>query len=76
MYESGHALSVIGYKELSEENKGNMLIQILNPWLEGEYLENNIKKDSEYKLLNEEEKKYLTKIPVLLMRKNLLVMKS
>ena len=34
-----------------------MLIQILNPWLEGEYLENNIKKDSEYKLLNEEEKK-------------------
>ena len=53
-----------------------MLIQILNPWLEGEYLENNIKKDSEYKLLNEEEKKYLTKIPVLLMRKNLLVMKS
>ena len=54
---SGHAFSVIGYKE--NKNTKELLIEILNPWHSGAYLKNNIKKQTEYNEFNDYEKKQL-----------------
>ena len=54
---SGHAFSVIGYKEHIKTKE--LLIEILNPWHSGTYLKNNIKKQSEYNEFNDYEKKKL-----------------
>ena len=46
----GHAFAVIGYKENISKNE--LLIEILNPWHSGDYLENNIKKNNDYNNLD------------------------
>ena len=46
----GHAFAVIGYKENISKNE--LLIEFLNPWHCGDYLENNIKKNKEYNNLD------------------------
>lgn len=48
---SGHAFSVIGYKEYQN---GEFYIEILNPWHKGKYLENNIKKNDIYNISSKE----------------------
>ena len=46
----GHAFAVIGYKKNISKNE--FLIEILNPWHSGDYLENNIKKNNDYNNLD------------------------
>ena len=55
----GHAFAVIGYKENALKNE--FLIEILNPWHSGEYIENNIKKNEEYNNLDYTEKYHFDK---------------
>ena len=49
----GHAFSIIGYKQ---KYNGEFFVEILNPWHKGNYLFNNIKKNTEYNKLDESEK--------------------
>ena len=50
----GHSFSVIDYKQ---KYNGEFFVEILNPWHEGCYLTNNIKKNTEYNKLDDTEKK-------------------